>query len=597
MATPPDAWHAYRVIFDVETRQDRSPRLIGFGVRVGGGRPEVVICPWAPPLIAWIQAHEGGWVAFHAQADLDFLAGAGVTLRGRIDDLPLALVLCDERDWGGREDLDDSRPKRRSLKLAAQYFLGHPDWTPPEILAAKTEDALQPEWNEISDATMGRYCAQDIHETLLLCDIVRTAFAEDPRLRHLYETISRPLWDVLRQAHETGVPVDAAALRKYFKEVSQSGQAFEAEVAEIVGHKVKLGSYKEKKALLYTTLELPVLRWTEKNNPSTSRKALARLRGRHDVVDILERLSAAKSEAQTYKSWLPWVANGRAHVRFNVSALTSGRTSTSDPNLQGTPHGRPRTLIRAPEGRAILVADYRTLEFGVGAWRYDEPNMLQAYLSGDAHAATAVGLLGRLPEPGTDERKTYGKIPNYGLTFGMSPEKFYEYGLDEGLSWAEDESRDIYNRWHEHYCGVRPAWARIAAEQQARGYLTSLSGRRRRWRRITRYAQRQGVNFLVQSTAAEIAHAAVILAMTRSAIPDLGGRLLLTSHDSLLLEVPQDNVIAVARCLEVVMTIDAKNYFAEQFQCEVPIPLSVEIAAGPSWGEAEPVVTAVEVHA
>jgi DNA polymerase-1 len=222
---------------------------------------------------------------------------------------------------------------------------------------------------------------------------------------------------------------------------------------------------------------------------------------------------------------------------------------------------------------------------------YEEANMLEAYLTGDPHSATATDLLGRPSEPATDERKAYGKVPNYGLTFQMSPYKFYEYGLDQGLSWAEEVAKRIYDLWHERYSGVRPAWARIVAQQRAQGYLVSPSGRRRRWKTVTKYAERQATNFIIQATAAEICHAAAIVTMTQSAIPTLGGQLLLTGHDSLLLLVPQDSVVAVARCLKTVMTIDAKAYFAEQLHCKVPIPLGVEIGAGRSWGEAQPIDT------
>jgi DNA polymerase I-like protein with 3'-5' exonuclease and polymerase domains len=91
-----------------------------------------------------------------------------------------------------------------------------------------------------------------------------------------------------------------------------------------------------------------VLRWTEKRNPSTSKETLVRLRGQHDVVDILERVSEARSEAQTYVTWLPLVRNGRLHVRFNIGGMTTGRASTAEPNLQAVPHGLPADADPSP---------------------------------------------------------------------------------------------------------------------------------------------------------------------------------------------------------------------------------------------------------
>jgi DNA polymerase I-like protein with 3'-5' exonuclease and polymerase domains len=198
-------------------------------------------------------------------------------------------------------------------------------------------------------------------------------------------------------------------------------------------------------------------------------------------------------------------------------------------------------------------------------------------------------LLGRPPVPGTDERLKFGKTPNFALLYQQSLTGFFNYGLDVmGLAWAEEEAAEVHAGWHRLYSGVRPAWARISTRQRAQMCLVSPSGRTRRWSAITRKAERQGTNFLVQSTAAELCHCAAILAMTQSEIPALGAELVLSVHDSLMFVVPESRVASVARILRSVMTDQAKAYFGEQFRCEVPLALKVELQAGPSWGDAQP---------
>jgi DNA polymerase I-like protein with 3'-5' exonuclease and polymerase domains len=275
--------------------------------------------------------------------------------------------------------------------------------------------------------------------------------------------------------------------------------------------------------------------------------------------------------------------------------MVSGRASSSGPTLQNVPRGEPRALFRAPAGFVILVADYKTLEFGVAAWLYDEPAMWATYHNGDAHTITATQLLGRPPIPWTHERLEFGKTPNFALLYQQGPKGFYDYGIDEmGLSWTEKRAADVHAGWHRLYSGVRPAWARIGARQHAHMCLVSPSGRTRRWTTITRKAERQGTNFIVQATAAELCHCAAILAMTQSEIPALGAELVLSVHDSLMFVLPESSLGAVARILQSVMIDQAKAYFAEQFRYPVPITLKVELSAGPSWGDAQPLEVGVE---
>jgi DNA polymerase I-like protein with 3'-5' exonuclease and polymerase domains len=193
---------------------------------------------------------------------------------------------------------------------------------------------------------------------------------------------------------------------------------------------------------------------------------------------------------------------------------------------------------------------------------------------------------------GTDERLRCGKTPNFALLYQQSPAGFYRYGLEQmGVRWTEDEAAAVHAQWHDLYPGVRRAWNRIVIRQHRERSLTSPSGRTRRWAILNRRAERQGTNFLVQATAAELCHCAAIVAMTQSEIPALGCELILTVHDSLIFLVPASALTPVAQLVYTAMTSGAKTYFTEQFGCSVPLALRVDIAAGPSWGDATPVLS------
>jgi DNA polymerase-1 len=556
-----------------------------------------VVCRWSPGLSAWIEAHAAGWIAYAAAADRDFLERVGCTLGGRIDDPMLKLQLVDEHSWDRREDRDDTKHPARGLKAAAQYFLGIPNWETNRLRRAKPASGLRPEWDEIPEDELAAYCADDIAATVALWMYAESQLTAHPELRQVYETISRPTQAVLDQASTVGVPVDAPELRQRLAGVPEQLVTLRGEVQQLTGVEVNLASAPQKAALLYTTLRFPCPRKTDRGNPSVDKYALARLRGRHPVIATLERASELRSTATTYTTWLKHLQNGRLHPRYNVAGMVSGRASSSGPTLQNVPHGEARSLFRAPAGFAILVADYKTLEFGVAAWLYDEATMWATYHNGDAHTITATQLLGRPPIPGTGERLEFGKTPNFALLYQQGPQGFYDYGLDVmGLAWTKKRAAEVHAGWHRLYSGVRPAWGRIAARQHAQMCLVSPSGRTRRWAAITRKAERQGTNFIVQATAAELCHCAAVLTMTQSEIPSLGAELVLSVHDGLMFVVPESRVGTVARILQSVMTDQTKAYFAEQFRCAVPIALKVELSAGPSWGEAQPLELGVEAE-
>jgi DNA polymerase-1 len=563
--------------------------MVGFGVP--GESP--VICPWSPELAAWIEVHLAGWVAFAAPADQGFLRNAQVELRGRVDDLLLMLHVVDARSWDGRERRESGKPPARSLKVAAKFFLGMDDWTPKPIkrLLPGKDRPLPPAWDDLSAELLGGYNANDIVASVALLEYAEAQFAAHPRFQPLYETLSLPLQCALECAAGAGMPIDELVLRHQVEALPGRLDDLALEVERLTGVTVNFNAPHEIAGVLYNNLGLPVVRRTKKKGaPSADKHALAELRGRHPVVEVFEQASASAGQRKTYAGWIPHVRAGRIHPTFHVAGTVTGRVTTSRPTMQNIAHGSARTLFRAPAGFMILQADFSAFEFGIAAWLYQEANMLQAYLTGDPHTLTASDLLGRPPQAGTDERIAWGKAPNLQLLYGQGPSGFYRSGREKwGLTWTLSKATEVHTYWHRRYADVRPAQARIAAQQRAQGYLLSPSGRIRRWARIDDEAERAGANFVVQSSAAELNHAAAILAARSPELAALGAQLVLTVHDSVMFVLPEDAVTPAARLLRPIMADGARAYCAEHLGFAVPFSLAVELKAGASWGEVQPV--------
>ncbi len=552
---PPGLGSGRPLFLDVELGQDDRPRLVGLGEG-----PDVVYVVPASSVPRDLRAWQV--VGHNLKADLVWLKRYGVNVRG---------VASPEDTMLMAHLLDENRPlslKSLAIELldVSQYWRA----VVPLIRRASTRGA-------VSYEDLGRYCANDVAATAMVYERLRGQIESRPNLNRVYRYISVPLMEALVDTEVNGVRFDtdrAASLVASMKEEA-------SRIACELGPHVNWNSPSQVANFLYRELGLEAPETTEKGNPSTGVSALQKLRGLHPAVDLLLRYRYITKRVGMVEGWIRRSSGGRLYPSFNIAGTVTGRLSGSDPNPQNIPTDRDiRSLFVADPGCAVLAADYSMIELIVAAYVFGEHTILDAYNRGeDLHTMTAEAVLGRRVVDG-EERKKYGKTPNFALLYGQGVDGFIRYAQKVGLSLDRVEACRIYDRWHELYPNIRKGWRRVLDEARENGgVVRSPSGRERRIFEVEE-DWHQVVNFPVQATATELTHVAAILASKVR-----GWRILLHVHDSLVLSVPRDSVVEAARELVHIMSCGVREYFASYLRVELPFVPGVKVWAGPTWGD------------
>lgn len=406
----------------------------------------------------------------------------------------------------------------------------------------------------------------------------------------LYREMELPLAHVLSKIECRGILLDSDYLRGLGQEVGTSLVRLEAEIHGLAGTTFNINSNKQLAEVLFGKLGLPVIRKT-KTGASTDADTLEELAALHPVpAKIVEYRGLAKLKG-TYIDALPALVNphtGRLHTSFNQAVAATGRLSSSDPNLQNIPirtevGRRIRQAFVAKPAMLLVSADYSQIELRVLAHFSDDPAFVEAFLSGqDIHLRTAAEVFGLPPESVTAEHRRIAKAINFGLVFGQT-----DFGLAQSLRIPRAQARTYIDSYFRRYAGVRAYMERAIAEARATGEVSTLLGRRRplpeiRSSRVQdrNYAERIARNTPIQGTAADLLKLAMIRVdrgIDSGMLPEAtGAQLLLTVHDELVFEVPEERVPAFSAWVKSEM----ESVFT------LKVPLVVEVAAGRTWGDA-----------
>jgi DNA polymerase-1 len=324
-----------------------------------------------------------------------------------------------------------------------------------------------------------------------------------------------------------------------------------------------------------------------KTGYSTDARVLQAIRGEHEIIPKIERYRELTKLAQTYLDALPILCDpeSRLHTTFNQTIATTGRLSSTDPNLQNIPIrtelGREiRAAFVADEGTVLISADYSQVELRVVAHVADEPVLKEIFRRGeDVHAATAAEVLGADPETLSPGDRSKAKMINFGIVYGLTG-----YGLADRLQIPQDEAQEFIDRYLERFPAVRAYIDHTIAFATTEGYVTTLFGRRRqipelkaRQRQVRSLGERLAVNTPIQGSAADIIKVAMVRAHDALRDAGLKTRLILQIHDELLFEAPEDEVeqatAIVVREMERAFPLDP--------------PLAVDVGVGKNWMEAK----------
>ncbi len=418
--------------------------------------------------------------------------------------------------------------------------------------------------------------------TRVLAERQRERLEADGLTRLLHE-IELPLVDVLVEMERAGVKLDVDTVRAIAKRVEEEANALERDVWMLAGEEFTIGSPQQLAEVLFTKLGLSKKR-RGKTGFSTDARVLQAIRSEHEIIPKIESWRELTKLKSTYLDAFPELvgADGRLRTTFNQAAATTGRLSSTDPNLQNIPirteRGREiRACFVAEEGKRLVSADYSQVELRILAHIAGEPVLKEIFQRGeDVHTATAEQILGGKADPGT---RSKAKMVNYGIVYGLSA-----YGLADRLGISQEEAGEFIDRYLERFPKVREFIDGTIESAKENGYVTTLFGRirripelRARQRQTRLLGERLAVNMVIQGTAADIIKVAMVRCRNELRDAGLETLLVLQIHDELLFEAPEAEV---ERASEIV-----RREMVGAF--ELDPPLEVDVAHGRDWLEAK----------
>jgi DNA polymerase-1 len=411
----------------------------------------------------------------------------------------------------------------------------------------------------------------------------------DEKLDRLFREVELPLIPVLARMEAVGVALDREALAALDEEFRAEIERLEREIYVDVGHEFNLGSPKQLEQVLFFELNLPKGRRT-KTGFSTDASVLEDLRPAHPMIDKLLEWRVYTKLRSTYVEALPTLiaeADGRLHTTFHQAVASTGRLSSSDPNLQNIPIrtalGRRirRAFVAGGPDVTLLAADYSQIELRILAHVSGDEHLKDAFArQADIHRETAARVLHKDPADVDAGERSMAKMVNFGLAYGMS-----DFGLASRANIPRKEAQEFINSYFAAYSGISYYMMAIKEQAKNQGFVETLLGRRRQIPELRAAnpalrgaGERMAINMPIQGTAADIQKIAMIRTADRVAADGLRARLLLTVHDELLFEVPRDEVERLAAVLRETM----------EGALPLSVPLVVDVKVGDNWESMTP---------
>ena len=450
-------------------------------------------------------------------------------------------------------------------------------------LAAEYGIELQPEPPAEEDtAALVRHAAA----SLRLAGPMRQRISERS-LDPLYREIELPLTEVLAGMEDAGVKIDTYRMGEITARLADRLEELETRAHELAGEEFMLGSTQQVARILFEVLGLTAGR-KGKTGYSTDSRVLRSIRGEHEIVAVIEEWREYSKLLNTYLGPLPELISpddGRLHTTFNQAVASTGRLSTTNPNLQAIPIrtelGREiRSAFVTERGHRLVSADYSQVELRILAHVSGEPKLREAFAQGeDIHAATAAEVLGKERAELTKDERNVAKMVNFGIIYGISA-----FGLSENLEIPREQAQEYIDTYLARFPLVQDFIQRTIERCTEEGYATSLFGRRRPVpelkasnRQTRSLGERLAVNFVMQGTAADIIKKAMVAIHLRLREEGRSSRLVLQVHDELLVEAPDVEISAI------------KDILREEMCGAYPLDprLAVDVGVGDDWNEAK----------
>jgi len=504
-------------------------------------------------------------LAHNGKYDMTVLAEYGVTVNNLAFDTMVAAYLLSEKSLG--------------LKALAFSKLGV-EMTPITTLIGSGTKQIS--MSQVTVSQTANYSCADADITGQLSELL-SAELRQQGLWQLFSQVEMPLVPVLVTMERNGITLDTELLRQMAHRLGEQLLKLEAEVYNSVGHHFNVNSPQQLSSVLFQELMLPRARKT-KGGYSTEASVLEELRGAHPIIElILDYRQLAKLKS-TYIDALPSLINpktGRVHTSFNQTRTSTGRLSSSEPNLQNIPvrgdlGKQVRQAFVAPPGSYLLAGDYSQIDLRVLAHLSQDESLLSAFRQDeDVHAATAAQLFG--VSQVTPDMRRLAKTVNFGVIYGMS-----DYGLEQATELSRKEAAQFIDSYFGEHPGVKQYLESTKQQVKEVGYVQTLLGRRRFIpeidspnRQVREAAERMAINMPVQGTSADIIKVAMINLNREMQKCQLKSKLLLQVHDELVLEVPEEELEEMRQLVSEIMST----------ALQLSIPLKVDIKTGSNWKE------------
>jgi DNA polymerase-1 len=478
----------------------------------------------------------------------------------------------------------DSTATRHDMDSLAWQYLGVKTIHYEDVAG---KGAKQIGFNQVRLEQAGPYAAEDADVTLRLHQSLWPKLEREIALKHLYEDIEIPLIGVLARMERAGVKVDVDRLKQQSKEIAKRLLELEREAYALVGYPFNLSSTKELQYVLFEQQRLPIRKKTPTGQPSTAEEILQDLALDYPLPRLILEYRGLSKLKSTYTDKLPQQINpvtGRVHTSYHQAVASTGRLSSSDPNLQNIPirtlEGRRiRQAFVAPPGYRILAADYSQIELRIMAHLSEDERLLQAFAQGeDIHRATAAEVFGLPLDKVLPEQRRTAKTINFGLIYGMSA-----FGLARQLGIDRKAAQAYVDRYFSRYPGVKAFMDDIRQQAAELGYVETVFGRRlylpeikSRNQQRRQAAERAAINAPMQGTAADIIKRAMLAVDHWLGESALDARMIMQVHDELVFEVAEEAVDRLREQICEHMIAAAK----------LKVPLEVEIEVGSNWDEA-----------
>lgn len=414
---------------------------------------------------------------------------------------------------------------------------------------------------------------------------VLTNKMKDNQTLELFNKIEMPLVEVLADMQYQGMYVDKEELIKYGSELKEKITILTHEIYELAEEEFNINSTKQLGEILFEKLKLPVVKKT-KTGYSTDSDVLEKLKNTHPIIEkLLEYRQLVKLNSTYVEGIMPYInkKTGRIHSSFHQTVTTTGRISSTEPNLQNIPTrfelGKRLRKVFKPENSCIYVdADYSQIELRILAHISEDENMIDAFNKGeDIHAQAASKVLNIPIEEVTKEERSKAKAVNFGIVYGIS-----DFGLAEQIGVSKKQAKEYINQYLEKYSGIKNFMDKIVEEAKEKEYVETLYNRRRYVPElksnnymVRQFGQRVAMNTPIQGTAADIMKIAMINVFNK--LRNMKSKLILQVHDELLIETYPDEIEEVKNMLKSEMENVIK----------LKVPLVAELSEGKNWYEAK----------